>query len=1074
MKLKGIHKLIAASSSIALAFLVCSFSAFAQEVTYYNFDVPQSTPSQTSYQCPSSGAPSGVLLCFNSVIQGNGNPSYFSDTYPANINPGGTNPNYAVQFTPAITYQAISTWFGVPQQVSSGFTAYFAFRITPNPASYATADGIAFVLQNSQTGGSSTQSDGSTCTSTGTGANIVGGVGGCMGYGGIDNSLAIEFDTYRNNWDPDDLGQSQNDNHVAIQNCGAGAPNAPDHTGSCLVQLSVGDVLAGAINSAPGITFADGNVHQVVINYSGPNEATPNLLQVFIDPTFNSGTHTPVAGSVPALSGTYNIASNLNLANGTSAYVGFTSATGSADEQHEVLAWTYTPHTTVTQQQPLNPPTVPTPFPFGGHTYTVTYPATGPTTSGFNMVVTANTISPSFFQSLVSGGPFQGSVCQVYDETGGNCVVYSVSCNQSGTPVACPSVSPSDTNPADLIAVQSVFNNSTPLVTPGFLQGDPLYSLLTSITGDGTTATVTCAGECSVTVGQTVTVAGSSVAGFNGTVTVESAPEPNIFTYASTATASPTSPSTGGYITSTNVQNIITGYNDSLVIDSGVSGKTKNFSDFIVTSVTPSPTGLAVVAPAATYGQPQSVTVTATSANGNPTGNITLTVDSDPTVYTQALTPVSGGTSGSSATFSLTGLTGGQHTLSISYATTGVFLGSTTTANINIGQATPTVALTGVPASAVYNSSFIVGSTTTASTTAAYAVSGVCTISGTTVTITRGSGTCTVSANWNADTNYLAALTSSQAIAVKANSTTSVISDTPNPTTIQSPVSLVFSVTGNGSPTGTYTVASSLAGDPSCSGSLPASPCSLTFQTPGTRTLTITYAGDGNFNGSSTTVQQAVSTTPIASISPGSLNFGTLYVGGAGLQSVTVTNVGDAAMTISDPVLFDVGNGDSKEFVALNLCPRSLAAGKSCTIYVAFLAGPSYNTQTAILKIVDNAPNSPQSVPLTAMVINPQATFKPGTLGFGAIKVGTPSETTVQMTNTGTTPLTVSGFAIKGTNATDFTQTNNCPATLNAGASCSIFVTFDPAKTGARSATLSVTDNVQSGSSQLSLSGTGK
>jgi hypothetical protein len=690
------------------------------------------------------------------------------------------------------------------------------------------------------------------------------------------------------------------------------------------------------------------------------------------------------------------------------------------------------------------------------------------------MVVTANTISPSFFQSLVAGGPFQGSVCQVYDETGGNCVVYSVSCNESGTPVACPSIPSGDTNPADLIAVQSVFNNSTPLVTPGFLQGDPLYSLLTSISGDGTTATVTCAGECSVTVGQTVTVAGSSVAGFNGTVTVESAPEPNVFTYASTATASPTSPATGGYITSNNVQNIITGYTDSLVIDSGVSGKTKNFSDFIVTSITPSATGLAIAAPPVNYGQSQMVTVTATSANGNPTGNITLTVDSNPTVYTQTLAPVSGGTSGSSASFSLTGLTGGQHTLNVSYTTVGVFLGNTASTVITIGQTAPTVSLTGLPTSAAYNSSFNVGSTTTASTAATYGVSGVCSLTGTTVTITSGSGTCNVTANWTSDSNYLAAMTTQQVLAVKANSNTAIISDTPNPSTIQTPVSLTFSVTGNGTPTGTYKVTSSVVSDSGCSGSLPAAPCLLTFTTPGARTLTVIYSGDGNFNGSSTAIQQSVNTTPIASISPSSLNFGTLYVGGAGLQSVTVSNIGDAPMSISNPVLFDVGNGDSKEFVALNLCPNSLAAGKSCTIYVAFLAGPSYNTQTAILKIVDNAPNSPQSVPLTAMVINPQAKFTPGSVSFGSIKVGTLSQTTVQLANSGSTPLTISGFSVKGTNASDFIETNNCPATLNAGSSCSITVSFTPAKTGARTATLNITDNVQSGSSQLALGGTGK
>jgi hypothetical protein len=1082
MKLFGLKKLLMTGGLCLLALLTLSYSASAQEVTYYNFDAPESTPAQTSYTCPNSGVPSAVFFCFDNVYQQPTSPAYISDTYPANINPGGTNPNYAVQLTMPTTDQSSSMWFSVPQQVSSGFTNYFAFRITPNANSFATADGFAFVIQNSLGGGSVTLTGGATCAGLGAGANIVGGSGGCIGYGGIDNSLAIEFDTYKNLWDPTDNinpNNANDDNHVAIQNCGAGLPNSPDHTAAaaCLVQYLVNNAPTGAINSMPGITLADGNVHQVVVNYSGPTEATPNLLQVFIDPAFNPGTYTPVAGSVPVLSGIYNIAGNLNLASGgTTAYVGFTSATGSAFEQHELLAWTYTPHTTVSQEQPLNPPGNPTTFAFGGHTYTVTYPTTGPQTSGINMVVTANTISPSLFATLASapGSPFAGAQCQVYDGTGGNCIVDSVSCNQGGAPVACPTIPADVTDPTQLIDVLMSFNNSTPLVTPGLLQGDPFYTQISTITGDGTTATVTCTGECSVIVGQSVTVAGSSVTGFDSTATVLTASAPNVFTYASSATASLTSPATGGYVTSLNVQNII--YCDPLCtitppVDTTVPGKTKNFSDFVVTSVTPAPTTLVIAASPGTYGVADPVIVTATSPNGDPTGSISLTVDSNPTIYTQPLVP-SGGPAGSTATFSLT-LTGGTHTLNVSYATTGVFLGTTTSIVVSIAQTTPTVTFTGAPTSAAYNSTFPVAATTNASTVASIMPSGVCTILGNTVTITSGSGTCTLTATWAADTNYLGATAIQKVIATKATSTTTAI-DTPNPSAIQAPVSVGVSVTGNGTPTGTFTVTSSVPGDPTCTGTLPATSCSLTFLTPGARLLTITYSGDGNFLSSFGTVSQTVSASPLAQVSPSSLNFGTLYQGGWGLQAVTLKNVGDAPMTINEPFLFDVGNGDSKEFVALSLCPKTLPAGNSCEIYVFFYAGPSYNAQTAILKIMDNAPGNPQSVPLTANVIDPQAQFSPGQVGFGSVKVGTPSSTSVQLTNSGGTALTISGFSVKGADPGDFASTSNCPASLNPHASCSITVTFTPAKTGSRTASLYVIDNTQSGSSQLPLSGTGK
>ena len=63
---------------------------------------------------------------------------------------------------------------------------------------------------------------------------------------------------------------------------------------------------SGAIASNPAssstgsaVTVDDGNPHQVVIVYNGPNDSPANYLYVYLDPAFNPGTHTPVAGSIP-------------------------------------------------------------------------------------------------------------------------------------------------------------------------------------------------------------------------------------------------------------------------------------------------------------------------------------------------------------------------------------------------------------------------------------------------------------------------------------------------------------------------------------------------------------------------------------------------------------------------------------------------------------------------------------------------------------------------------------------------------------------------------------------------------
>ena len=246
---------------------------------------------------------------------------------------------------------------------------------------------------------------------------------------------------------------------------------------------------------------------------------------------------------------------------------------------------------------------------------------------------------------------------------------------------------------------------------------------------------------------------------------------------------------------------------------------------------------------------------------------------------------------------------------------------------------------------------------------------------------------------------------------------------------------------------------------------------------PGVGSFTATCSGAvdvaGNPQAAPVTATYTVTPGPLASVSPSSINFGTVYLGTITTKNVTVTNQGDAPMTITDPLLSIVSGGNW--FVALNLCPKSLAAGKSCTIYVIFVAGPYYAPQTATLKVMDNAPGSPQTVVLSATVINPQAHLSATGLSFGTQKVGTSSAAkAVTLTNTGATALAITSIAIAGTNPLDFVQTNNCPSSLAANAGCTVYVTFKPTASGLRSASAVITDNAQNSPQNISLSGTGK
>lgn len=103
----------------------------------------------------------------------------------------------------------------------------------------------------------------------------------------------------------------------------------------------------------------------------------------------------------------------------------------------------------------------------------------------------------------------------------------------------------------------------------------------------------------------------------------------------------------------------------------------------------------------------------------------------------------------------------------------------------------------------------------------------------------------------------------------------------------------------------------------------------------------------------------------------------------------------------------------------------------------------------------------------------PIAGLVPSSMPFGNLIVGaTSSPQVATLSNSGTVTLNITSIVITG----DFAKTTTCGATLAAGANCTITVTFTPTATGARSGTVTVTDNSSGvpGSTQtIALTGTG-
>jgi hypothetical protein len=217
-----------------------------------------------------------------------------------------------------------------------------------------------------------------------------------------------------------------------------------------------------------------------------------------------------------------------------------------------------------------------------------------------------------------------------------------------------------------------------------------------------------------------------------------------------------------------------------------------------------------------------------------------------------------------------------------------------------------------------------------------------------------------------------------------------------------------------------------------------------------------------NAAGSPHTVLLAGNGLPIPTVRlfPTSLTFGDQAVNTTSLpQTVSLTNIGGAPLAITSVTITGANGGDFAPVV--NTCTGTFAPGAGCTISVTFTPSAE-GARIASVSVVDDAPDSPQSVALSGNgVLPPGIGFNPTSLTFPAQAVGTSSAPqTVTLTNTGGGPLTITSIEIQGTNSSDFFRPNTtCGSTIAPGASCTIDVIFTPTASGNRLASLTVSDN---------------
>ena len=181
--------------------------------------------------------------------------------------------------------------------------------------------------------------------------------------------------------------------------------------------------------------------------------------------------------------------------------------------------------------------------------------------------------------------------------------------------------------------------------------------------------------------------------------------------------------------------------------------------------------------------------------------------------------------------------------------------------------------------------------------------------SGATCTVTVAAGNCSITfasasshiltAVYSGDDNFNSSTSTSLTHTVGRTNTTTVISSkSPSPSVPGQPVSIGFTVTpattGYGTVTGNVTVSDGLGN--SCTGTVAAGACSITFATSGVKPMTATYAGDVTYNASTSSGSNHSVRDFSISVSPSSQ---TVKAGASTTYTITVTPISGFTGTVN-------------------------------------------------------------------------------------------------------------------------------------------------------------------------------
>jgi hypothetical protein len=240
-----------------------------------------------------------------------------------------------------------------------------------------------------------------------------------------------------------------------------------------------------------------------------------------------------------------------------------------------------------------------------------------------------------------------------------------------------------------------------------------------------------------------------------------------------------------------------------------------------------------------------------------------------------------------------------------------------------------------------------------------------------------------------------------------------------------------------------------------------------TSQSSGAATGAVSFTSDATNGVLAVPLSASTPSVGVGSIAsaPASLNFGNVPAATPKTVSETLTNSGDASLTITQANV----SGPGFSMTGLTL-PVALAAGQSATFNVTFNPQSS-GAASGNLSINSNGSNSTLNIPLTANVASAGVlSTSDSSLNFGSIPVNGNATQSETLTNSGGTTITVTQANVSGNG---FSASGlNLPLTLTPGQSFTFAAKFNPAGGGDATGSISVVSDASDPSVTITLAGT--